>query len=135
MRRSETSPATPSPTPPLTAAAGRAITDGLGLALARTGSGASTAEQRKRGRKATMADPKEIYLEPKCCFNREIGRCWSEEDEWPLEEDEWPIDSGHEPATRYIRADLARPRVKRLEWEDAPRGSDGMEVAHAPGGS
>ena len=30
---------------------------------------------------------------------------------------------------------LRPPRVKRLEWEDAPRGSDGMEVAHAPGGS
>ena len=30
---------------------------------------------------------------------------------------------------------MSKPRVKRLEWEDAPRGSDGMEVAHAPGGS
>jgi len=26
------------------------------------------------------------------------------------------------------------PRVKRLEWEDAPVENDGMEVAYTPGG-
>jgi len=34
-----------------------------------------------------------------------------------------------------MQVKIRPPRVKRLQWENAPRGSDGMEVAHAPGGS
>lgn len=58
-----------------------------------------------------MADPKEIYLEPKCCFNPEIGRSWSAYDVWPL----GPSDEkyGHEPATRYVRADIHEAALKR----------------------
>ena len=30
---------------------------------------------------------------------------------------------------------MSNPRVKRLEWEDAPVENDGMEVAYTPGGT
>lgn len=34
-----------------------------------------------------------------------------------------------------MQVKIRLPRVKRLEWEDAPIGGDGMEVAYAPGGT
>ena len=33
-----------------------------------------------------------------------------------------------------MQVKIRPPRVKRLEWEDAPIDSDGMEVAYTPGG-
>lgn len=32
-----------------------------------------------------------------------------------------------------MQVKIRPPRVKRLEWENAPIGGDGMEVAYAPG--
>lgn len=63
-----------------------------------------------------MSDPKEIYLAPKCCPDPEFGRCWATDDEWPLAPGD--EDNGHYPATRYVRADLTKPRVTPLDEDD-----------------
>jgi hypothetical protein len=47
-----------------------------------------------------MTDPDVIYLEPKCCADPDIGRCWCEHDAFEHCED-------GQKATKYVRADLA----------------------------
>lgn len=64
-----------------------------------------------------MSDPEEIYLAPKCCLDPEMGRCWAADDEWPIEPGD--ENNGHEPATRYVRADLAHAELMKLREEIA----------------
>ena len=60
-----------------------------------------------------MTDPDVIYLAPKCCADPDLGRCWAVDDEWPVE----PGDEhdGHQPATRYVRADIVREQRELID--------------------
>lgn len=65
-----------------------------------------------------MSDYNEIYLEPECCAESDIGRVWCEHNAPTDCEDgvEW---------TKYIRADLATPQRwipvgERLPDQDSP---------------
>ncbi len=53
-------------------------------------------------------NPRHIFLEPECCADPSIGRCWAAHNEWPLDD----CDAQAE-ATQYVRADL----VAALERE------------------
>lgn len=56
-----------------------------------------------------MADPKEIYLEPKCCADPYTGRTWATDQPW----EHSPECTDHQPATRYVRADIYEAALKR----------------------
>jgi hypothetical protein len=53
-------------------------------------------------------DPRHIFLEPECCADPSVGRCWAAHNEWPLDDCDVQAE-----ATKYVRADL----VAALERE------------------
>ena len=53
-------------------------------------------------------DPRHIFLEPECCADPSVGRCWAAHNEWPLGDCDVQAE-----ATQYVRADL----VAALERE------------------
>lgn len=65
-----------------------------------------------------MSDHKRIYLQPDCCADYAgMGRLWCEDDAFTSECEENGV------ATEYIRADLCKTEIKRLEaqkeyWRD-----------------
>lgn len=60
-----------------------------------------------------MTDPKEIYLEPACCADPCTGRTWAADQPWERS----PECADHQPATRYVRADIHEAALKRQESE------------------
>src|SRR5690625_4430841 len=61
-----------------------------------------------------MADPKEIYLEPACCADPYTGRTWAADQPW----EHSPECTDHQPATRYVRADLYERALERIEDQE-----------------
>lgn len=53
-------------------------------------------------------EPRHIFLEPECCADPSVGRCWAAHNEWPLGDCAVQAE-----ATQYVRADL----VAALERE------------------
>lgn len=53
-------------------------------------------------------EPRHIFLEPECCADPSVGRCWAAHNEWPLGDCDVQAE-----ATQYVRADL----VAALERE------------------
>ena len=67
-----------------------------------------SAPNLNRGEAMSAIDHNEIYLQPTCCVNEDVGRLWCEDDDTEYCEDgkRW---------TRYVRADIHDAAVAELE--------------------